>query len=50
MPGKGFWGKSTAIYDHMAMRKLTREADRANPLAKIKTPVTDLLKKLNKQA
>lgn len=42
--------KSTAIYDHMAMRKLTREADRANPLAKIKTPVTDLLKKLNKQA
>lgn len=40
--------KSTAIYDHMAMRKLTREADRANPLAKIKTPVSDLLKRLNK--
>ncbi|WP_176752763.1 tyrosine-type recombinase/integrase [Nitrosospira sp. Nsp1] len=41
--------KSTAIYDHMAMRKLTREADRANPLAKIKTPVSDLLKRLNKR-
>jgi site-specific recombinase XerD len=40
--------KSTEIYDHLAMRKLTREADRANPLAKIKTPVSDLLKRLNK--
>lgn len=38
--------KSTAIYDHMAMRKLTREADRANPLAKMKTPVSDLIKRL----
>jgi integrase/recombinase XerD len=38
--------KSTAIYDHMAMRKITEEADRANPLAKMDTPVTDLLKQL----
>jgi len=40
--------KSTAIYTHTAMRKLTREADRANPLSKMKTPVTDLLKQLGK--
>ena len=39
--------KSTEIYTHLAMRKLTRETDRANPLGKIKTPVSDLLKRLN---
>lgn len=39
--------KSTAIYDHMAMRKLTREADRSNPLSKINTPVSEILKRLN---
>jgi len=38
--------KSTEIYSHLAMRHLTREADRANPLAKIRTPVSDILKRL----
>lgn len=41
--------KSTAVYTNLAMRKLTREADRANPLAKIRTPVSDLLKQLKKK-
>lgn len=41
--------KSTEIYTHTAMRKLTREMDRANPLAKMTTPVSDLLKQLNKR-
>jgi integrase/recombinase XerD len=40
--------KSTEIYTHLAMRKMTRDLDRANPLAKIKTPVSDLLKRLSK--
>jgi integrase/recombinase XerD len=39
-------GKSTKIYTHTAMRKLIREVDRANPMAKMRTPVTDLLKQL----
>ena len=38
--------KSTQIYTHIAMRKLTREVDRANPMAKMRTPVTELLKQL----
>lgn len=38
--------KSTEIYTHTAMRKLAREADRGNPLAKINTPVSELLRKL----
>jgi site-specific recombinase XerD len=37
---------STKIYTDLAIRKLAREADRANPLAKIKTPVSDILKRL----
>lgn len=41
--------KSTSIYTSMAMRKLTNEADRANPLAKMRTPVSDLLKQLSKR-
>jgi site-specific recombinase XerD len=41
--------KSTEIYTHTAMRKLTREIDRANPLAKMNTPVSDLLKQLNRK-
>lgn len=41
--------KSTAIYNHTAMRKLTREMDRANPLAKMSTPVSDLLKQLDRK-
>lgn len=40
--------KSTEIYTHLAMRKMTRDLDRANPLAKIRTPVSDLLKRLSK--
>lgn len=38
--------KSTAIYTHLALRKKLRELDRANPLAKISTPASDLLKRL----
>jgi site-specific recombinase XerD len=41
--------KSTAIYNHTARRKLTREMDRANPLANMHTPVSDLLKQLGKK-
>ena len=41
--------KSTEIYAHTAMRKLTREIDRANPLAKMNTPVSDLLKQLSRK-
>lgn len=40
--------KNTAIYQHLAMRKLSRVVDAANPLAKMKTPVSDLLRQLNK--
>lgn len=40
--------KSTEIYTHLAMRKLTRSVDKANPLAKMRTPVSDLLKQLGK--
>lgn len=40
--------KSTAIYTHLAMRKKTAEADRANPFTKIRTPVGDLISKLKK--
>lgn len=39
---------TSAIYDHMALRRITREYDRANPLRKIKTPVTDLTKEIMK--
>lgn len=38
--------KSTAIYTHMAARKLTREVDKANPLSKMSTPVSQLLSEL----
>lgn len=38
--------KSTEVYTHLAMRKLTRESDRANPMAKMNTPASDLLKRL----
>lgn len=38
--------KSTEIYTHLAIRKLARESDRANPLAKMRTPVSDLLRRL----
>lgn len=42
--------KNTKIYTNLAMRKLTRESDRANPLAKMNTPVTDLIKKLERNS
>ena len=38
--------KSTQIYVNTALRKAVREVDRANPLAKMRTPVSDLLKKM----
>ena len=37
---------TTEIYDNLAVRKLTKEFDRANPLRKIKTPATNLAKEL----
>lgn len=40
--------KSTQIYAHLAKRKLVAEIDRANPLAKINTPTTEILKRINK--
>lgn len=39
--------KSTEIYTHIAINKLTREVDRAGPLAKMKTPVSDLIAKMS---
>lgn len=41
--------KSTDIYNHTAMRKLTKEIDRANPLAKMRTPISDFLKQMGKK-
>ncbi|MBU1978163.1 MAG: tyrosine-type recombinase/integrase [Gammaproteobacteria bacterium] len=38
--------KSTAIYTHLAMRKKMQVVDRANPLGKMRTPVSELLKHL----
>ncbi|WP_054285736.1 tyrosine-type recombinase/integrase [Gulbenkiania mobilis] len=38
--------KSTSIYTHLAMRKLTRTVDKANPLGKVSTPVSGLLDQL----
>lgn len=38
--------KTTAIYDSMSMRRKTRIVDESGPLAKIKTPVSELLKRL----
>ncbi|WP_051460225.1 tyrosine-type recombinase/integrase [Pseudogulbenkiania sp. MAI-1] len=35
--------KTTAIYTHLAFRKLTRSVDQANPLSKVTTPVSQLL-------
>lgn len=34
--------KTTEVYTHLAMRKLQQAMDKANPLGKIKTPVTDI--------
>ena len=38
--------KSTAIYTELSMRKKTRVVDAHGPLAKIRTPVSELLKRL----
>ena len=40
--------KNTAIYQHLAMRKLTRVADKANPLSSMRTPVSELLASFSK--
>lgn len=40
--------RSTQIYTHLAVGKLTHDVDRGNPLAKIRTPVTELIAKLDK--
>lgn len=37
---------STAIYTHLAIRNARQASDTANPLTKIRTPVSDLLKRL----
>ena len=38
--------KSTRIYDHTAIRRLVRQVDRGNPLGKMRTPTSDILKRL----
>lgn len=38
--------KSTAVYIHLAARKKFAKVDQHNPLAKMKTPVSELLKRL----
>lgn len=38
--------KSTAIYDEMSMRRKTRVMDHSGPLAKMKTPVSEVLRRL----
>lgn len=38
--------KSTQIYTHLAVRKKIEESDRANPLGKMRTPVSELLRQL----
>ncbi|MEN6629278.1 MAG: tyrosine-type recombinase/integrase [Sulfuricella sp.] len=40
--------KSTAIYTHLAMRKKIAASDLGNPLGKMKTPMSELIKKMNK--
>lgn len=38
--------KTSEIYIHTAMRKLSKVVDQANPLSKIRTPLSDLSKRL----
>lgn len=38
--------KSTAIYDHLTVRRKTRAMDQSGPLAKLKSPVSEVLKRL----
>jgi site-specific recombinase XerD len=42
--------KTTGIYTHLASRKLTSSIDKANPLNRINTPATALLRELGKPA
>ncbi len=41
---------SSAHYAHLAQRKLAKVLRRSSPMAKIRTPATDLLKRLNSQS
>lgn len=41
--------KSTAVYTALSMRRKTRWVDKASPLAKVRTPVSELLKRLPDQ-
>lgn len=38
--------KNTELYQHLAMRKLTRVVDKANPLSKMRTPASDIIARL----
>ncbi|WP_027252085.1 tyrosine-type recombinase/integrase [Photobacterium halotolerans] len=40
--------KTSAIYTHIAMRKMTAVLDQGNPLGKINTPVSELLREMQK--
>ena len=40
---------TTSGYTHLAMRKLAATVDKSNPMGKIRTPVTDLAKKIRQQ-
>lgn len=42
--------ETTEIYTHLAMRKLAAIVDKANPLRKMKTPVSALVKRLHSSA
>lgn len=41
--------KHTKIYTHLATRRKLEEVDRSGPLSKIKSPVSDLLDRLNRR-
>lgn len=41
--------KTTADYAHVAMRSLSKVVDKSNPLAKMRTPVTDLAKAITRR-
>lgn len=41
--------KTTEIYTHLAMRKLTQIVDAANPFRNIRTPLTDLVQELERR-
>ncbi len=41
--------KSTSIYTHLAIRKLTGSVDKANPLGKVSTPVSQLLGEMTRK-